>query len=85
MWSCTDCFESDVAVDGNRLYAIRPDASLGVYELETGNLLGFVQFTGGPTIDPNQGSYQRLLAIAASDGRVYVHFADSRELIALGP
>ncbi len=81
LWTCWDCFASDVAVDGGRLYAIQRDGSLGAYDVETGQVLGTIRFAGGAPMAPHALAY----AIAAAEGRVFVYFGDSQELIALGP
>jgi outer membrane protein assembly factor BamB len=81
LWTCQDCFASDVAVEGGWFYALTKEGALARYDVSTGKLLGTVEFSGGAKPDPNGQQY----AIAAAGGRVFVHFGDSQELIAFGP
>lgn len=81
LWTCQDCFASDVAVEGGWFYALTKEGSLARYDVSTGKLLGTVEFSGGAKPDPNRQQY----AVAAAGGRVFVHFGDSQELIAFGP
>ena len=81
IWECIDCYASDVAVDGDTLYAILRDGSLAAYGIRAGQVIGTISFAGGDKIDPNVKQY----ALAAADGAVFLYFDDSQELIALGP
>lgn len=81
VWECLNCYASDVAVDKDALYAILSDGSLAGYDLNTGQLRGTLQFSGGGVMEPLNMQY----SIAAVNGRVFIYFEDSQELIAVAP
>jgi hypothetical protein len=81
LWDCQECFVSDVAIDGNKLYAINHDGALIGYDLSTGKLLGTVDFSGGSEIDPRTIVY----GVTTLNGRVFLYFSDVQQIIALEP
>ena len=62
------------------VYALRSDAALVGLDLGSGREVGLVQFEPAST-DRSEFAYW----LAASEGRLFLSFGDSHELIALGP
>ncbi len=79
LWKANDTFVSNAAVSQGKVYALRQDARLMVFDEMTGAELGYVQFTPAET-DPAGRTYW---VGVDEQGRVFVSFSDSKELIAL--
>jgi len=79
-WENRGHFVSNFVAMNDALYALDPHARLVRLDIETGQEIGYLQFT------PDQTNYKENRYWVASDGqRLFVYFGDSRELIALGP
>ena len=76
IWETEQNVVSNVAVDGSAAFFLTTSAELIAYDLETGQKVGFAQFSGG---DVFQGE-SRGCFVAASTGMVFVYFGDSRQL-----
>lgn len=79
LWRTDRIFVSNAAVNDGKVYAIQDNARLMVFDLATGIELGYVQFTPKQT-DPTENAYW---VGVDEQGRVFVYFGDSQELIAL--
>jgi outer membrane protein assembly factor BamB len=79
-WQTGPVYVSNIAVDEttNRLYAMRQDGALVVLDMNNGNQLDEIKFSG-PLIDPHVMYY----SVAVNGSYVLVHFGDTQELIAL--
>lgn len=81
LWKADGTFVSNAVVLDGKIYILRDDARLMVYDEVTGAELGHIQFTPAET-DPAGKIYW----IGVSDqGRIFVYFSDSDELIGLEP
>ena len=71
---------SNFVVANDSLYGIDLDARLVQRDIETGEELGYIQFTP-ERVDTSTNRYR----VAVDGEMVFVFFSDSQELIALGP
>lgn len=79
IWETEQNVVSNVAVDGSVAFFLTTSAELIAYDLETGQRVGFAQFSGGDIfLGENRGFF-----VAANGGRAFVYFGDSRHLFAL--
>lgn len=82
-WMYSGPLVSNFALSGDVIYAFQQDGKLVEIALRTGKAQGYVQFSPEKTEEGSPRSF--VYWVAASDGRVFMYFGDSRELIALGP
>jgi len=80
LWQTESSYVSNFALDEarGRLYAMQADGVLATLDLNTGNKLDEVKFSG-PLIDPTTKDY----SVAVSGSYLLVNFVDTQELIAL--
>lgn len=78
LWETSENVISNVAIDHTRAYYLTSAAELMALDLQTGAVLGKIEFTS-ESLEPQdkQGFY-----IAANDNNVFVYFGDSRRLFA---
>ncbi|NIW45951.1 MAG: PQQ-binding-like beta-propeller repeat protein, partial [Gammaproteobacteria bacterium] len=77
LWTANGPFVSNAAVSQGRVYALHQDGRLVILDETTGEELGFVQFSPAETPSPTYW-------VGADDqGRIYVYFSDSQELISM--
>lgn len=69
---------------GDTIYAVREDARLVRMDARTGQVTGYIQFTP-PLSELNPYGGSNVVGLAADGQMLFVSFADSQELIALGP
>jgi outer membrane protein assembly factor BamB len=81
LWKADSFFVSNAAVAQGKVYVLREDARLLVFDEITGRELGYAQFAL-PKTDPGGETYW---VGANEEGQVFVYFSDSQELVALGP
>jgi outer membrane protein assembly factor BamB len=76
-----DNYLSNVAISGSRLYALREDLMLVAFDIETGTVMGTLQFSGPPaaTICAKGGGDAYWLA--TNGPYLVVYFSDTGELI----
>jgi outer membrane protein assembly factor BamB len=78
LWKAPGTYVSNAAVVKGKVYILRDDARLMVFDELTGAELGYIQFT--TPVDTGRSSYW----VGVDDqGRMFVYFSDSGELIAL--
>jgi len=80
LWQTGDGFVSNVAVSEGKVYALRSDARLIVFDEATGVELGYVQFNPNQTKRDNAPPYW---VGVDEQARIFVYFSDSKELLAL--
>ncbi len=83
LWKTDNTFVSNVAVAQGKVYLLRNDARLLVFEAESGTEIGYVQFNPAETHPKSGGYSDRYWVGADNQGRVFVYFSDSMELVAL--
>lgn len=79
LWKKDERFVSNVAVAKGKVYALRDDARLLIFDLNSGAELGYIQFTSAST-DTSSKIYW---VGADEEGRIFAYFSDSRELFGL--
>lgn len=78
-WKTDSIYVSNFALDDSgRLYAMRQDGVLVVLDVNTGDILDEIQFSG-PQIDPHTKNY----SVVVANSYVVVNFIDTQEIIAL--
>ena len=81
LWKINGDFVSNAAVVDGKIYILREDARLMVLDELTGGELGYIQFSPAET---EAGIGEVRFWVGADDqGRIFVYFSDSEELIAL--
>lgn len=81
LWKINGDFVSNAAVVDGKIYILRDDARLMVLDELTGAELGYIQFSPAET---EAGIGEVRFWVGADDqGRIFVYFSDSEELIAL--
>jgi outer membrane protein assembly factor BamB len=71
-------------VVGDTIYAMRRDARLVRLDAKTGQETGYIQFAP-PLSEKNPYGGSNVIGLAGNGQMLFVSFADSQELIALGP
>lgn len=71
-------------VIGDAIYAVREDARLVRMDARTGQETGYIQFAP-PLSEDNPYGGSNVIGLAGNGQMLFVSFADSQELIALGP
>jgi len=74
---------SNFALVGSRVYALREDLTLVAFDLDTGTILGTLQFDGPPAETVCRGIGGTVYWVVADGPYVLVYFGDTQELIAL--
>ena len=78
-WETESIYVSNFALDDSgKLYAMRQDGVLVVLDVNTGDGLDEIQFSG-PQIDPHTKNY----SVVVANSYVVVNFIDTQEIIAL--
>ncbi len=78
LWETSENVISNVAIDHTRAYYLTSAAELMALDLQTGAVLGKVEFTS-ENLEPQD---ERGFYVAANDNNVFVYFGDSRRLFA---
>jgi outer membrane protein assembly factor BamB len=78
-WETESIYVSNFALDDSgKLYAMRQDGVLVVLDVNTGDTLDEIQFSG-PKINPGYENY----SVVVANSHVVVNFIDTQEIIAL--
>jgi|GEM_PF-5979691 len=72
---------SNIASGGDLLYAIRSDAAIVAFDLNTGMRVGMIEMSPRQAPPTNSRGYTTFYTIAASDRFVAVYYGNSQELI----
>lgn len=81
LWTYPGALVSNFALEKDTLYALRQDGRLVAIGIGTGQEKGYVQFLPPKT---EEGPVRSLVYwVAAAEGRIFVYFGDSQELIGM--
>lgn len=85
MWETpeSDLLLSNFAIHNSEVYALREDLSLIALDINTGSIMGTLQFNGPPARTVCRKSGSDVYWVVAEDNIIFVYFGDSQELIAL--